>query len=376
MSVQFGFNISKNKSSNNPKTNLSSSLFTEEDDDADGKIFKNSVEVNEGSNLYFQTLRKSDNNDSNQEIDSSVYEYDEIYDEMKKAQKKQRAETEEDREQRKPKYMDKFFELAAVRERDRLRAQEKMLQIERQAEGNMYDDKEKFVTDAYKKQQEELTRLEEEENAREALMRKKSKGISSFYRNILDETEREHDEVIKAISKPHKTSEIAEEIVKEKTAEEIARELNEKGANVIVNDDAEEIVKEKTAEEIARELNEKGANVIVNDDGEVVDKRQLLSAGLNIAKKSIKVSQEFLKTQKNTHYNTKLLSKSYDRQRRERESMLIQEQIKKMEEEREEEERLKYEKLVVDSQQKRSSEEINKIRERYLKRKAELLQDS
>ncbi|KAG5519916.1 hypothetical protein PMAC_000193 [Pneumocystis sp. 'macacae'] len=306
MSVQFGLNISKSsKVLKSTQKSVGLSFFGEEDENINENSSQDTAKiVNQELNLYSKfSSKNSKNNDYDQEIDPS----------------------------------------ASIRERDRLRAQEKMLQIERQAEGDMYNDKEKFITDAYKKQQEELSRFEEEENAREALMRKKSKGITSFYRNILEETEKDHNEVIKAISKSHKTSKIIEENSKEKTVEEIAKELNEKGANVIIN-----------------------------DDGEVVDKRQLLSAGLNIAKKSIKVSQDFLKMQKNS-YNSKFASKPYDGQRREREFLLIQEQIEKAEKEREEAERLKYEKLVIDSQQKRSSEEINKIRERYLKRKGEYI---
>ncbi|KAG4303247.1 hypothetical protein PCANB_000554 [Pneumocystis canis] len=349
MNVQFGFNFSKNKNIQLKDTqkNLASSVFCEDEEDIDSKILlKNKTKVmNEELNLYSQLSYKSEKKDFDKEINSSVYEYDEIYDEMKEAQKKRQIETDEDKEQRKPKYMDKFFELASIRERDRLRAQEKMLQIERQAEGDMYNDKEKFITDAYKKQQEELSRLEEEENMKEALMRKKSQGITSFYRNILNEREKQHDELINAISKPHKVS---------KTTEEVS--------------------KEKTLEEVASELSKKGTNVIVNDDGEIVDKRQLLSAGLNVVKKSTKVSQQFLKTQK-PQYNSKFALKSYDRQRRERESLLIREQIEKAEKEREELERQKYQELVANSQQKRSSEEINKIRERYLKRKAESFQN-
>ncbi|CCJ28611.1 unnamed protein product, partial [Pneumocystis jirovecii] len=239
----------------NTQRTVGLSLFGEEDESTDENFFEDRTKVvNQELNLHSQfSYKNNKDNDYDREIDPSVYEYDEIYDEMKDAQKKRRTETEEDKEQRKPKYMDKFFRLASIRERDRLRAQEKMLQIERQAEGDIYNDKEKFITDAYKK------------TTKKTLMKKKSKGIISFYRNILEETEKDHNEVIKAISKSHKISKVTEETSKERTAEEIAKELNEKGANVIVN-----------------------------DDGEVVDKRQLLSAGLNVAKKSIKVSQEFL----------------------------------------------------------------------------------
>ncbi|EMR09037.1 hypothetical protein PNEG_02809 [Pneumocystis murina B123] len=344
MNIHFGLNLSKNKniSHKNLRRNVNA-FVSEENEENNDKSFENSTKmVNKELSLYYINSSKNEKNE--EEIDSSIYAYDEIYDEMKEAQKKRRTETDEDKEQRKPKYMDKFFELASVRERDRLRAQEKMLQIERQAEGDMYKDKEKFVTEAYKKQQEELSRLEEEENRKEALMRKKSKGIESFYLNMLNQEEEYHNQVIEAISKSHK---------------------------VLKTDD---VSKEKTLEEIAKELNEKGINVTMNDDGEVVDKRQLLSAGLNIVKKSTKVSQEYLKMRKNTQ-NPKFVSKAHEREKREKEIFLIQEQIKQMEKEREEEERRKYEELVIKSQKKRSAEEINKIKERYLKRKAESLQD-
>lgn len=56
---------------------------------------------------------------------------------------------------------------AATRKLDRLRAEEKMLERERQAEGDEYEDKEKFVTQAYKDQMEEVRKAEEEEKARE-----------------------------------------------------------------------------------------------------------------------------------------------------------------------------------------------------------------
>ena len=44
-----------------------------------------------------------------------------------------------------------------------------MMQRERVAEGDMYQDKEKFVTQAYKDQMEEVRRAEEEEKRREGM---------------------------------------------------------------------------------------------------------------------------------------------------------------------------------------------------------------
>ena len=42
-----------------------------------------------------------------------------------------------------------------------------MMQREREAEGDMYKDKDEFVTQAYKEQMEEVRRFEEEEKRRE-----------------------------------------------------------------------------------------------------------------------------------------------------------------------------------------------------------------
>lgn len=59
-----------------------------------------------------------------------------------------------------------MLESAATRKLDHLRAEEKMLQRERQAEGDEFADKEEFVTDAYKQQMAEVRAAEEAENKR------------------------------------------------------------------------------------------------------------------------------------------------------------------------------------------------------------------
>lgn len=66
-----------------------------------------------------------------------------------------------------PKYITKLIETAEVRKRDRLRAEDKMVQREREREGDEYADKDQFVTPAYLAQQEELRKIEEEEKRKE-----------------------------------------------------------------------------------------------------------------------------------------------------------------------------------------------------------------
>lgn len=103
------------------------------------------------------------------EVDEAVYDYDGAYDEMKKAKERKKLAQQEEAAQGKPKYMEKLLEAAELRKQDHLRAKEKKLVREREEEGDEFADKEKFVTEAYKKQQEELKKLEEEEKAREGM---------------------------------------------------------------------------------------------------------------------------------------------------------------------------------------------------------------
>lgn len=101
------------------------------------------------------------------EVDPSIFDYDAAWEDMKAVERHKKAIDEVEAAERKPKYMENLLASAEIRKRDQLRAKEKMLQREREAEGEEFKDKESFVTEAYKKQQEELLRLEEEERIRE-----------------------------------------------------------------------------------------------------------------------------------------------------------------------------------------------------------------
>lgn len=103
-------------------------------------------------------------------VDPSVYDYDGVWDDMKSVDRQKQKVEEQDAAERKPKYMESLLEAAEIRKRDALRAKERMLQREREAEGDEFADKEKFVTTAYKKQQVELLKVEEEERIREGMV--------------------------------------------------------------------------------------------------------------------------------------------------------------------------------------------------------------
>jgi len=74
-----------------------------------------------------------------------------------------------------PKYIDKLLKAAGQRKRDLERRIEKTVQKEREAEKGLYDDKEAFVTGAYRSKMEQLRQEEERERKQEEL-----EGISNF----------------------------------------------------------------------------------------------------------------------------------------------------------------------------------------------------
>ena len=249
--------------------------------------------------------------------------------------------------------MTSLMNSAEVRKRDQLRAKEKMLQKEREAEGDEYADKEKFVTGAYKKQQEEMRRLEEEEAKREAEeeeRRKKGGGMSGFYQNFLKREDQRHEEIQKA-------------------AEQRAAQGPSTGTN-------EETETEKTESQVAAELNAKGASIAVNDEGVVVDKRDLLSAGLNVAKKPKTAStSDADKAKTASHrqpeWSRSNAAKSARESQRERQTRMLAAQLEEMQRKQAEEEEMERKETETKVKSKVTDEKVMGAKERYLARKKE-----
>jgi hypothetical protein len=293
------------------------------------------------------SLASKKNSEAAAELDASVYEYDGVYDTLKP----KKHVTEEDKE-RKPKYMRNLMQAAEVRKRDALIAEEKKIAREREAEGEEYAGTEKFVTEAYKKQQEENKRIEEEEKKREEEEAKKNQtgGMQAFYRNMLNKDEQRHAEVVKA-------------------ADNISKDGPKEGA--AADDEAEEDQAEAAR---VRELNEKGADIVMNDDGEVVDKRQLLQGGLNVAastkKKAEAAKEEANRYKAERQQNQKTGVQNGNRQaQRERQSRMLAEQLEeslKRTRVEEEAERLEVERR---NKSQKTEGEISSAKERYLARK-------
>lgn len=193
--------------------------------------------------------------------DSTIYDYDAAYDALHAATALKKAAEQADPSARAPKYMASLFSAAEQRKADQQRARDKFLQRERENEGDEFADKEKFVTSAYKTQQEESALLEEEEKKRVAAEEENRRkyGMQGFHKQMLAEREKQHQEAMEAAANATKA-----------------------GVPIPVLGEESGMKSEKQQVEALRA---QGKEVLLNDDGQVADKRQLLSAGLNIVAK-------------------------------------------------------------------------------------------
>lgn len=102
-----------------------------------------------------------------EQLDSSVYDYDGVFDSLKSVQRSQAEARQAERAKRDPKYIEGMLDSVKERNKLLLRAQAKKIEREREAEGEEFREGEEFVTDAYREQQEELRKVEEAEKAEE-----------------------------------------------------------------------------------------------------------------------------------------------------------------------------------------------------------------
>ncbi|PNS17441.1 L-type lectin-like domain-containing protein [Sphaceloma murrayae] len=275
-------------------------------------------------------------------LDPSINDYDTYLSSKQAVASSEAALKREDAIARKPKYIHNLVSAAAQRKQDLAVAQEKKLQREREAEGDEFKDSETFVTEAYKRQREENARVEEEEKKkREEEERRRGKGMGGFLRGVLGEQERVFEE-------------------RREKAERALREGIE-----VVDGEAE-------TDEV-EEARRRGVEVVVNEEGEVADKRQLLSAGLNVGGKGGATGAEHLKVRKGAERENafKTVAKGDQRGARERQTRMMEEQLAAAQKRKADEEAEERRNMEHAAKSKKTEGEVMSAKERYLARKRE-----
>lgn len=121
--------------------------------------------------------------------DPTIFQYDEVYDDLERA----RCQSESNKQKvKKPKYIENLLKTAEQRKKEQEHRIERMVQKEREAEGEMYADKESFVTSAYRAKLEEFKQMEEEDARMSRLEAiadvTKQEDMSGFYRHLYKQT--------------------------------------------------------------------------------------------------------------------------------------------------------------------------------------------
>lgn len=292
-----------------------------------------------------------------EELDSTIYDYDAFHTAHSSVRQQKKAAEKQDAIERKPRYIGNLLDAAARRKQDQQVAREKLLQKERENEGDEFDDKEKFVTGAYKEQQEETRRLEEEEKRKvaeeEERRRKNGGGMQGFYRNLMGEEDKRHQEAMEAAAK---------------------LERGEVSAGGVEDEKAQ------TDADMAAGMRAKGVNIQMNEEGQVVDKRQLLTAGLNVAPAGGKggaghaadhLKSSNQKGRENAFQAGGRYDKNDQRSMRERQTRMLEHQLEESNKRKREEEEEERKKLEEKSKSQKTQGDISSAKERYLARKRE-----
>ncbi|KAJ5087932.1 hypothetical protein N7456_011548 [Penicillium angulare] len=346
----------------NAKPLNKSSIFADDEDEDEEKDKERQEEVQFGLNpkkgaanpkefTNLSALHSSKKHAKEaEELDPSVYSYDAVYDSLHAKPDKSATSNKSEV----PKYMENLLRSAEIRKRDQLRARDRQLAKEREAEGDEFAEKESFVTGAYKEQQAEMRKLEEEEAQREKEEEERKKknggsGMVDFYRDMLSRGEAKHEQVVKA------TEEAAQRVKEGVNTEETTAETEE-----------------KSEAQKAADLNARGAHIATNDEGQVVDKRQLLSAGLNVAPKP-KTAPAGNKPAARGPVGRPAAA-GYQTGRaaqRARQTEMITQQLEEQARQEEEAEAAKQKELAEKSRSQKTSGDVSSAKERYLARKRE-----
>ncbi|KAJ3343358.1 hypothetical protein HDU93_008723 [Gonapodya sp. JEL0774] len=293
--------------------------------------------------------------------DASIFDYDGAYDDIKAAEreaKRQKGALEEDKEKgrKQPRYIGNLLRAAEQRKIDLLQATERKIQREREAEGDEFGDTEKFVTGAYKQTIEDMRRTEEEETKRAEMEDVTRKGdLTGFFRTMLNETTRK-------VVVPQKGA-----------ASGTSAIPTEKVTHSSVSADPERAESQQVRHPLP-------SGVIVNDSDEIVDKRQLLSGGLNITSSKTKTAAQLDREDREEKERVEReqrirdnRAKEEERRRRmaeaERTAAYVEEQRRAVEEQLREKKAKEIQELKEVTQRRTNETAAEEARRRFLERK-------
>jgi hypothetical protein len=260
--------------------------------------------------------------------DENVFDYDAVYDNIKK---KEFLKKQEKDGHKKPKYMENLILSSQKRKQEFQKVRERELEKQRELEKELYGETEVFVTEAYKERMATLQKEKAKQREIEEQEENATKDMTGFYRVMMKQQ------------------------LQSRSIENIEENELPSSEPIITS-----VVKQVEPQK----------GLLLNDSEEVVDKRQLLSGGLNIRERTPK-KQKLDTLQADLAEITRLESvKKKESQRRQQELQLQYEKSKNKTEERQLQEENNIVKVLTESV---SSQSVSDARARYLARKTQKL---
>ena len=195
-SLKYGLNASaKRKPAKAPARPLAAFAGADDDDDdgpsdAAGAHRRGNAEVARQQAAARDDARARALHAAALQQDASVFEYDAHHDAHRDALRAKQREADEERVDRKSRYVETLMRRRDEREREDAVLKERRLVREREREDHLYGDKERFVTSAYKKKLREDAAWLAEDKARDEADAKDAAALrkgdmSSFYRGAM-----------------------------------------------------------------------------------------------------------------------------------------------------------------------------------------------
>jgi coiled-coil domain-containing protein 55 len=151
--MNFGLNLQKKKTTTAIPARRANAFGDESDDEhdqqaEDTKGKKAKAQVNRQLSSYNTMTKKiAEEQTKALEEDPNIFDYDAVYDDLKDAEKKKKEAVKPT--VKKAKYISGLLEMAEIRKRDRVLAEEKKIARERAEEGDEFADKDVYVTESY-----------------------------------------------------------------------------------------------------------------------------------------------------------------------------------------------------------------------------------
>jgi hypothetical protein len=165
--MKFGLNLTKKKPTGRPTPTRAPSTafaFQDDDDDDDDEQIESTktsakdqakkqrqkinqqLQASASTTLAHQKVKQAQ--DQALEDDPTIFDYDAVYDDLKAAENQQKIANKAKDTDKKAKYIQNLLEMADIRKKDRLLAEEKKVARERLAEGDEFADKDEFLTES------------------------------------------------------------------------------------------------------------------------------------------------------------------------------------------------------------------------------------